>query len=141
MEKKKEILRVMDANLNRLREALRVCEEVTRFVVEDKKYTARLKDIRHDVADVVSNATGMEYLSLVRSRDAVGDVGKRSLPQELKRTGPQAILNANLQRAKESARVLEEFSKPIDRKTAESFKKIRFDIYTAEKNLADKVSS
>jgi len=45
-----------------------------------------------------------------------------------------------MQRVKESARVLEEFSKLIDRKVSVGFKNIRYGIYEIEKKIAGKIS-
>lgn len=132
----KHLLRMYDANLNRLREALRVCEDITRFTLEDRRGTSRLKRIRHDVHSAVSGSRGITYRSLVSQRDPYGDIGKESIVSELKRGDLPAVMCANFQRAKESARVLEELSKITDRKTAQRFKDIRFRIYGAEKTLA-----
>jgi len=137
----KDTMRIIDANLNRLREALRVCEDVTRFILDDKDYTARLKDIRHDVFKAVSDSNKLGYSSLLSSRDSIGDVGKESISSELKRTDPFDILSANFQRAKESVRVLEEFSKMVDSKLAQRFKGIRFYIYNLEKVLIERLQS
>ncbi|MBL7069770.1 MAG: thiamine-phosphate pyrophosphorylase [Candidatus Omnitrophica bacterium] len=139
--KENDVLRTIDANLNRLREGLRVCEDVTRFILEDKDSTARLKDIRHDVFKAVSDSTKLAYSSLLSSRDSINDVGKESISLELKRRDPLDILNANFQRAKESVRVLEEFSKIVDADLAQRFKGIRFYIYNIEKVLIEKLQS
>lgn len=136
--KEKDTFRIIDANLNRLREALRVCEEVTRFIIKDKNYTAKLKRIRHRILTAVARSKKLRYCSLVLSRDSRNDVGKGVIPQELKRKGSGDILNANLQRTKESLRVLEEFSKVMDCGLALEFKKIRFKIYSIEKVLTQK---
>jgi thiamine-phosphate pyrophosphorylase len=139
--KKKAALRVIDANLNRLREALRVSEEVARFVADDKWCTGRLKRMRHEIAAALQGSKAITYSSLLRSRDSIKDVGKRSIAREMRRVGPVAILKANLQRAKEALRVVEEFSKLIDEKTASRFKRIRFKLYNLEKVLIERVES
>lgn len=137
--KKSAILRTLDANLNRFREALRVCEDITRFVLEDAPSTARLKKIRHEAFSAISDSVKIKYPSLVLSREAGNDVGKKSLEKELKRSGTSDILGANMQRAKESVRVLEEFSKLEDPGMAERFKNIRFKLYDVEKTLVERV--
>ena len=63
--------------------------------------------------------------------------GRESISQEFKTRGAFDLLSANLQRAKESVRVLEEFLKVVDRDQAERFKKIRFKIYNIEKVLIE----
>ncbi len=137
----KNILRIIDANLNRLCEGLRVCEEVARFILEDKRYTSTLKRLRHDAIAAAGRSGSLRYASLVGSRDSKSDVGKDSIPQELKRANHISVLCANLQRVKESSRVLEEFSKIIDRQAALRFKKIRFKIYDTEKDLIERAES
>ena len=133
------IFRTLDANLNRLREALRVCEDITRFGLDDGPSTAKLKQIRHEAFLVITDSVKIKYPSLVLSRDTGSDVGKKSLEKELKRADTLDILSANMQRAKESVRVLEEFSKLEDPGTAERFKNIRFKIYDVEKTLVERI--
>lgn len=134
-------LRIIDANLNRLREALRVCEEVTRFIIEDSSATLSFKNLRHDIFTSLAGSEKLQNHNLIVSRDAENDIGKESTPRELKRSGPVDILDANMQRAKESVRVLEEFLKTIDPGLAINFKKIRFKIYDLEKRLVEKVQA
>ncbi len=136
--KQKEILRIIDANLNRLLEALRVCEEVTRFILEKRSYTEELKNLRHESARAISASKSLKYISLIKARDSDGDIGKFTIKNELKRDDPHDVMRANMQRAKESLRVLEEFSKIIDKEAALKFKKIRFKLYSAEKVLIEK---
>jgi thiamine-phosphate pyrophosphorylase len=128
-----KILRMMDANLNRATEGLRVAEDVVRFVLDDDKLTAKLKNIRHEVvkqAKVISC-----QLSVVR--DVKGDVGsKRSTKSEGRRTNIVDVFMANIKRAEESVRVFEETSKLFDQKLAPKFKKIRFELYDIERTAA-----
>jgi len=139
--KNKEMLRIIDANLNRLREALRVSEDIVRFSAEDRPATSKLKRIRHSVHETVSGSKALAYPSLINSRDSAGDIGKQSIGSELKRRGAIDLLGANMQRAKESARVLEECSKAIDKNASAAFKRIRFSIYDTEKVLIEKLGS
>ena len=74
-------------------------------------------------------------------RNSKTDVGKNIYINELKRTGYQDIFFANIQRVKESIRVLEEFSKLINKNIALEFKKIRYSMYEIEKKAAKKISS
>ncbi len=43
------VLRILDANLNRAREALRVVEDYARFVLNDDALCGELKQLRHDL--------------------------------------------------------------------------------------------
>jgi thiamine-phosphate pyrophosphorylase len=134
------IRRIIDANYNRILEGLRVCEEITRFIFDDGKLTARLKQNRHLIcAAMVSREDRSELLA---SRSTGTDVGKKiTLGLETKRGNYRDIFFANIQRVKESIRVLEEFSKLTDAETAMRFKKIRYSIYEIEKNVAAKIRS
>lgn len=126
------MLRILDANFNRLKEGLRVLEEISRFVLNDRKETARLKRIRHQL-DSLLKQMPFSRKELLRSRESQKDVGKNTHGCELKRDTLRDVYFANMQRAKESARVLEEFSKLIDIDLSGKFKKIRYSLYNAEK--------
>lgn len=128
----KRALRVIDANLNRLLEGLRVCEEIGRFIVCDRGLTSGLKNLRHKVTAI---AKGWEKnpVNLINSRDSRKDIGKPSIESELKRKDFRDIFYANIQRAKESLRVLEEFAKLDNPDTALDFKDLRYKLYQIEK--------
>ena len=118
------IHRIVDANANRLKEGLRVCEEVCRFILEDKRLTRDLKEIRHEV-DGLIDALSSRSLCL-SGRDSIRDTGRTiHTSHELQRTGISDIFCANIQRVKESIRVLEEFAKITNKKCALGFKDLR----------------
>ena len=96
--------------------------------------------IRHEIDRVVKNISGSTRLTILGERDSLKDVGKDINTRELNRENYQDIFFANIQRAKESARVLEEFSKLSDKNVAVSFKKIRYSIYDVEKKTAKRIS-
>jgi len=48
------LLRLLDANANRAREALRVLEDYARFVLNDPALSADLKSIRHTLAEATA---------------------------------------------------------------------------------------
>lgn len=130
----RDIYRVIDANLNRAREGLRVLEEIARFMLDDSDLTARLKDVRHNLASIVKALPGGTY-ELVRSRDSAGDVGAESWTKgEQNRDNLLELAVANIKRVQEAARVLEEFGKLLG-PAAEEFKKIRFQTYILEQEL------
>lgn len=134
----KGISRIIDANLNRLLEGLRVCEEITRFIVLDKNLTSRFKNLRHNITGL-SGKWKIKDTCLLDSRDSLKDIGKPSIKEELKRRNCQDIFFANVQRAKESARVLEEFSKLENKRISAGFKDIRYRLYQIEKDSASKI--
>ena len=125
------IFRIIDANLNRVKEGLRVCEEITRFILDDQKLTALFKDLRHKV-DIVAKKV-YPVSKLISQRKSDSDVGKLNHCGELDRNNCKDIFFANIQRAKESLRVLEEFSKLVDAKGALGFKQLRYKVYEIEK--------
>lgn len=124
----KENLRLIDANLNRLREGIRVVEDIYRYIYNDKQTATQLKSLRHKSRINI-------YNDLLDSRDIQNDVLKKTIESELNRTNLNSILIANFKRAQESARVLEEFGKLISIETSETFKSIRYGLYHIEKTI------
>lgn len=135
----KDIHRIIDANINRTKEGLRVCEEITRFILNSRNLTLRFKKIRHKIDTLFKNI--VPRIALLKERDSLTDVGKNIYINELKRKTLSDIFFANIQRIKESVRVLEEFSKLKNIKIAVQFKKIRYELYDIEKKVAKKMSS
>lgn len=131
-----KVYRVIDANINRLREALRVIEEYARFVLQDEPLSGRLKEMRHEVR-TLSTAAGTHRL--LQSRDTEGDpLADGTRPEELVRAGAVDVLQANLKRGQEAARVLEEYTKVTDLAgAADTAKRIRFGLYAVEKQLVE----
>jgi len=72
-------------------------------------------------------------MDLLKERKSLSDIGKDIYIHELKRKDYRDIFYANMQRVKESLRVLEEFSKLLNSNCAKRFKKIRYNIYEIEK--------
>lgn len=127
--------RIIDANLNRLREGLRVCEEVSRFILAHRGLTAQCKQLRHQVTQAAKGLPGIA--ALLTGRQSRRDVGRRLVTAtELRRRNTSDIFFANSQRAKESLRVLEEFSKLRSPASALRFKALRYRLYALEKKIA-----
>lgn len=134
-----KINRIIDANINRAKEGLRVCEEITRFILENYKLTSALKQLRHKISELKQKLPS--DTDLVKERDSDKDIGKNITINELKRKDLKDIFFANMQRVKEAIRVLEEFSKLIDTRLSVEFKKSRYRAYEIEKKIAEKLSS
>jgi thiamine-phosphate pyrophosphorylase len=130
----RDTLRIIDANLNRLGEALRFLEEIARYTLDDEILSAGLKALRHSVA-----VTDMKTKAgLLTSRDALNDVGFDS-SQTPVRGLPEAA-TANARRAEESLRVLEELAKlPGSGRDAAMFQEMRFQLYSLEKELTSRL--
>jgi thiamine-phosphate pyrophosphorylase len=123
-----ELYRVIDANLNRLKEGIRVVEDILRYRDNNKELSHRLKQLRH-------KAKIKNTLELLKERDSVNDVLRSTVKSELNRDNISAIIIANFKRAQESARVLEELYKLHSVEYSENFKYIRYELYSIEKDV------
>ena len=122
-----KLFRLIDANLNRLREGIRVVEDILRYIEDNGDLAKRLKEVRHKAR--------FEDPRLLQHRDIRGDVLKSSTSSEMERSDITSLKRANIKRAQESARVLEEALKLIDPKASALFKTIRYELYDIEKAL------
>jgi hypothetical protein len=129
----RECWTLLDANFNRAREALRVCEDLERFGARSKGRTGRLRALRHGVTAVLKKLPQKELLG---GRDIAADAGKAPHAHERHRSDLSDVYFANLQRAKESLRVLEEVLKLADPALSAQVKRIRFQVYDYEKSKA-----
>ena len=126
-----KIYRIIDANLNRAREGIRVVEEVARLYFDDAKLSSQFKSLRHQLTKVAKSS--FDEKKLLSFRDSAKDVGADSMGGlEKKRNDLESIVQANLRRSQEAVRVLEEFGKLIREESAQSFKRIRFRLYALE---------
>lgn len=121
----KNHLRLIDANLNRLREGIRVVEDIFRYIYNNKEISIKLKDLRH-------LARTKNYYELLETRDVENDVLRESIKSEQNREDLNSILIANFKRAQESSRVLEELTKLSSIEDSENFKYIRYELYNLE---------
>ncbi len=117
---------------------MRVCEEITRFALNNKTKTLKLKRLRHRIDTLIKKLP--VYPKLIRARKSSRDVGRRIHSGELKRKDLKEIFLANSQRAKEAARVLEELTKLENSNIALGFKQIRYSIYEIEKSMVKEIS-
>lgn len=118
--------RIIDANLNRFREGIRVVEDIFRYLLNDKELSSQLKTLRHIRVEIPIEI-------LLQNRDVVNDVLKSSTKSEQTRENLKSIVIANFKRAQESARVLEELLKTENIESSEDFKKARYSLYNIEK--------
>ena len=126
--------RILDANFNRLREGLRVLEEIERLGRDNAALSGRLKRLRHEVSDCESL---LPLKKRLEARDSRGDVGRPfHAGLEGGRKGLAGLAAANFKRCQEAARVLEEFIKLFSPAAAGRMKKIRFKLYDFEKDYS-----
>ena len=123
-----DLYRVVDANLNRLKEGIRVIEDIMRYRDNNKTLARQLKDLRH-------KARVNETRELLKYRDSINDVLRASTQSELNRSDTLSILTANFKRGQESSRVLEELYKLENVEYSENFKYIRYELYNLEKEI------
>jgi len=132
-----KILRIVDVNLNRLREALRVIEEYFRFLSLDETAATGLKLLRHSLQGIEADFGASR---LVASRDTRTDpFASVNRPEELARSKPRELLSANFKRSQEAARVIEEYAKISSHAAASGMAKaLRFKLYDLEKDIMER---
>ncbi|MEM1109233.1 MAG: thiamine phosphate synthase [Planctomycetota bacterium] len=127
-------LRIIDANANRAREALRVMEDAARFALNDAELSEALKQLRHNLASALSNVP-----NLSTHRDTPGDVGTAiTTLAEQSRAGLADVALAAGKRLSEALRSMEEFAKtlpPEQAQAAAAFEQLRYRGYAAEQSL------
>jgi thiamine-phosphate pyrophosphorylase len=133
------VVRIIDANANRAREALRVMEDTARFVLDHQDLCAEIKQIRHDLR-LALDAIGLDRETLLANRDAPGDVGTGvSTGAEMHRDGVRGVATAAASRLTEALRAIEECAKSLGFDTADQgvrlIESIRYRAYDAERRL------
>lgn len=127
------LLRILDANLNRAGEALRVAEDVCRFHWNLKGFAADLKALRHIVLTAVCPGERRRE-DLFRHRDIDGDVGRENASPP--GAGDAAGLAfRNLERAKEAIRAMEEACRIARPEASNQLAQARYRLYAIEKGL------
>ncbi len=123
------IRRLLDANLDRAREGLRVLEDWSRFALDRTDLVSRCKDLRQRLGRLHHSRYKLE-------RDTAGDGGAGlGHPAQLERLAPAQVLAANAGRVQEALRVLEEFGRLEDGQLAAEAAAIRYSLYDLEVEL------
>lgn len=135
--------RIIDANANRAREALRVLEDAARFLLGSRALSESLKTIRHELSLVLASMPGGEGVGIAH-RDTPGDVGTGiSTEREYKREGARDVVLAAGKRLTEALRSIEEFGKALPELTggvrpaefAAKIEQLRYRAYSVERRL------
>ena len=129
------VFRLLDANLNRASEGLRVLEDISRFILDNETYSRGCKRARHELARLAMPHDAM----LLAGRDSTRDVGREApaasggKPRDL-----LSVVRANAKRVEESLRVLEELSRGAESIgiNAIEIERIRYSVYELEKGIA-----
>lgn len=129
------VFALIDANLNRAREGLRVLEDYARFVQRDLAATAELKNLRHDLVAAELAFREAQPDTMIQ-RDTTADVGTQlSTAAEMQRADLGDVIIANSRRVQEALRSLEEFGKTVDGNFAAAIKQLRYRSYAVEQNV------
>jgi thiamine-phosphate pyrophosphorylase len=127
------VLRILDANANRAREAFRVVEDYARFVLDDQPLCGELKQLRHDF----SAATAGFVADAMLHRDTPGDVGTSNKTEsEQSREDVAHVVTAAGKRLGEALRTIEEYLKTTDPARASQVESIRYRFYDIEHRIA-----
>lgn len=123
------ICRILDANLDRAREGIRIIEDWCRFGLNQADFTDQCKALRQELAQWHS-------ADLRLARDTPGDLGTSlTHPQEEVRADVSHVLQANFSRVEEALRVLEEYGKLYKPGMGDAFKHMRYQVYTLESRV------
>lgn len=121
--------RLIDANADRAAEALRVVGDIARFVLDDSGQSQTWRAMRGELWNIMASTPGLQQRA-AESRDSEGDVGRAF------KAGRHADLlqltRANIHRAEESFRVLEEAFRSVDIAAVPRFARLRYQCYELE---------
>ena len=123
------IYQIIDANLDRAREGLRVLEDWARFGIGKEDLVKKIKNFRHIL--------GKNHLETYKiSRNHIEDQCK-GLPhiEQTNRKSPYQIICSNSARVQEALRVIEEYSRNSNKKLSKIASEIRYQIYSLEIEL------
>ena len=116
------INQIIDANLDRAREGLRVLEDWARFGLGENDFVTKIKNYRQIL--------GKNHLGVYKqSRNYVEDQFKGLTHEEQKnRNTPEQIICSNAGRVQEALRVIEEFSRLKNHELSKIASEIRYEI-------------
>ncbi|KTB48708.1 thiamine phosphate synthase [Dehalogenimonas alkenigignens] len=129
-------LRIIDANLDRATEGLRVLEDIARFALDSEPISQEMKALRHSLHQAFDEVK----FELISSRDSPGDVGQGSAyPKEAADSLVDTVI-ANSRRVAQSLRTIEEILRSTDKKIcALDVEGARFRVYALEKELVSEL--
>ena len=123
------VYQIIDANLDRAREGLRVLEDWARFGLGGNSFVVKIKNYRQIL--------GKNHLEIYKqSRNHIEDQYQGLTHQEQNnRKTPEQIISSNSGRVQEALRVIEEFSRLHNQELSKIASEIRYEIYTLEIDL------
>jgi len=127
------VYRIIDANFNRAREAIRIIEEFCRFALNSSSLTERAKQLRHELSAAIDK---LDSSKLISSRDTLGDVGiGKTVDNQLQRNNLHSCFTAGCKRLTEALRALAETIQTINPSVAKTIENLRYASYTLEKDI------
>jgi thiamine-phosphate pyrophosphorylase len=127
------VYRIIDANFNRAREALRVIEDFCRFSLNSAPLTTCAKQLRHELSAAIGK---LDAAQLIAARDSLGDVGAgTTVDNQFRRNDLRDCFTAGCKRLTESLRTLAEMTQTLNPTVAQTIEKLRFSAYTLEKDI------
>lgn len=124
--------RMIDANINRTAEGLRVLEDIARFQFTNQELTDLLRNLRHQVRKNLAELQG----DCLSARDSAGDIGLNiSQCSNLdEKKNHSHLIEANFKRVQEGLRVVEESLKILGfNRLSKVYESLRFVTYDLEK--------
>ena len=133
----KEMFRILDANFNRAREALRVAEDCGRFALNDPAITAMAKNMRSELKEILDEMPADQFITI---RDTPGDIGTEiSSPSEPRRKDLTDVAAAACKRLTGALRSIEECSKAVAPDQVLRIERMRYNAYTLEQRILGKL--
>ncbi|MGC9065908.1 MAG: thiamine phosphate synthase [Candidatus Ratteibacteria bacterium] len=127
-------LRIIDANFNRVREALRVIEDTLRFSNAGKIATSKIRSIKHLLCNEYFKTFGYRALT---TRDIIADPGKQNKPYRV--DSLKQIMIRNFMRVEEGLRCIEECSRIVSPDSTRIWQALRFKIYEIEQQIITRI--
>jgi thiamine-phosphate pyrophosphorylase len=125
--------RIIDANYNRAREALRIIEDYCRFNLNSPLLYDRAKELRHKLSGILQR---IDSVKLLISRDTRLDIGiNRSVEGQLSRIELEDCFIAGCKRLTEALRTIAEVTRTVDTSVADAIENVRYAAYSFEKDI------
>lgn len=125
-------LRIIDVNLNRLDESLKLIEDVARFYLASRPLLLRTREVRRLFLDLKRS---LPAKAIIGARQSHQDLGRKAAFDSSLQKSSTATVLSNLTRAKQAARTIEETLRTINVRLSGRMKEIRFLLYDLERDM------
>ncbi len=141
-----KVLQIIDANLNRLREGLRVIQDYFRYTQSFQMLFKKVRMLTHHSGNLEKKLRKKLSPKISLARDLSHDAGKpsdrfvkykisQSETSKMRKPKTGEIISANFKRAQEAGRNLEEYLKILGlQNESEAYRKVRFNLYEIEES-------